>query len=295
MSKRNWLSRKTAGIIVAYIVILLTFGLPFADRNLTQGLGRRTAYQDTLFSQVVYAGEGVAVCALVAALVLDWFCLGSYFRYLLGQANTTKRAKRVILLSKTYGLGLTIAWILYGAVVMSNLYLAHFSHDPALREFARSRFVGSSAALLVFIRVFFDIVGWRRSWKKCTTRSVMAGYYWQECQKLAKAEQYEAAEQMLAKACGLHPSSISLWALRAYLAEVLLDRPHEAAVCLENAARNIEEERGASDEEKAVYEHYLGLIKAHRGLIEEATQHIEESLKLHYHKPLADFLKKLQK
>ena len=296
MKKRNWLNRKAVVIImIVYAVILLAFGPPFADRKLTQGLSRRVAYQDTSFSQVVYKTGGVALFAVVAALILDLFCLGRYFRYLLREANTTQRAKRAIVLSKMLGLGLTVAWTLYGAVVISHLYLAHFSQDAALKEFARSRFVGSSAAVLVVIPFFVELVKWRRSWRKFTVDSVLAAYYCQECEKLQKANQYEAAEQMLAKACEQHPRNISLWASRAYLLEAFLDSPEEASVCLQNATGNLRENINVGDVEKAAYERFVGVIKARSGLIEEAIHHIDKSLKLHHDNSLAELLKELQK
>lgn len=201
MKERNWLNRNTvAVIIIVYAVILLAFGLPFADRKVTGGLHIKEVYKETVLSQIVYTWEGIAVWVLLAGAV-EWFCLGKYFDRLLAEPNTPNRARRVILLSRILGLAWIMAAVLYTVFTISHLYLAHFSQNAALREFARSKFVRGSAVVLVFIPAFVGWYKWRRSWRKFTADSVLAGYYYRECEKLQKANQHEAAELMLAKAC----------------------------------------------------------------------------------------------
>jgi hypothetical protein len=295
MKKRNWLSKKTAGIIVAYAVILLVFGLPFEDKDLTGELSRKVAYQDTSFSQFVDTSEGIIFWVLVGAFICDFFCLARYIGYLLRRANTIERARRVILLGWIHGLSVPTACIFYACVVTSNFYLAHFSQDVALREFARNTFVLCSAAFLMTVWCSLGVLEHHRSCQKqWPARRIVANYYWRECQKLRKEEQHEAAEQMLAKACEHYPGNISVWALRAYVAEAELDRPQEAAVYLANAARNLSETSDTNDGEKAQYEYFLGYLKLYRRQIEEGIRHIERSLELHHDKSLVELLKKLR-
>jgi len=290
------LKRPTKGqiLFVVFACILLLYGLPFVDKDITKGYSKRVAYQDTYLSQFVYKYSKIVLFILIVVGISEYF-LGKYLHHRASKITNKRSAKRMIFLSKTAGWHLSIASVFFAGSIVLHYGLMLFSQNLALREYARCDFVFGIAILFVYLMALFELIEYRKNWKYFTVNYLMASPYWQEYDKLYKKKKYQEAEKVITEICQLDPTSINAWAVRAQFSDMELGKPEEAMTCLQNATRNLKENINVNDKEKATYEYCVGIIKLHRGNTAEGLSHLQKSLELEYDDGKAEFIKKLEK
>jgi len=282
------------GAVIVYGLVLLVFGLPIVNENITKGANyaniakasTTTASLYQIYNYAWFATIATAVIGIILACIQGWI-----------QRSITSRRKAVILVTIMHGefWASILAIIVTATMAISNYAIYNVGGSEALKEFARAYSVKLMGGTILFIVFSFYLAKQALYYRLRNAAKICSDYYIDAHLKAVAHGDNAGAQQAIEKACDICPTDVSAWSIRSHFANVILSNKQDAILYLDRARMLLSQEQSVRKEDRSNYEFFLGTYLLSREEYQKAIEHISKSIDLVYSKKREEYLEKVKR